>query len=330
MSQFTSELAELVDRFCEGDITPTQAARLEALVSECPDTRKYLLDCFQIHCELAWEFGRESEDLSQASTGEVIPAHDRRARPRKRQRVWVFAAAAVALLVAAGLGLTTLFHFGVHKNETHLPGIARIEQANDVRWCDEAVPAAGASLPAGSKLAFQQGLLAVVFQSGARVILQGPAEIELSSPSALFLQHGKLTAEVSTAAHGFTVRTPNSTVVDLGTRFGVACQAGQTDVEVFVGRVLLRLDDQQSGGSPRELPLSANSAMRINGIPGQGRLKTEPLVAGSRNFVQSLAGSAAQLQALAENDPHLVHLYSFEGADCHGEAPRPAGEPRFA
>ena len=55
MSPITSELALLVDMFCEGDIEPQQAARLEALVAESEESRQYLLDCFQVHCELAWE-----------------------------------------------------------------------------------------------------------------------------------------------------------------------------------------------------------------------------------------------------------------------------------
>ncbi len=65
MSQSNAELAELVDLFCEGDITPEQAARLEALVAESEQWRQYLLDCFRVHCELAWEFARESDGLIQ-------------------------------------------------------------------------------------------------------------------------------------------------------------------------------------------------------------------------------------------------------------------------
>ena len=146
------------------------------------------------------------------------------------------------------------------------------------------------------------------------MIVQGPAEVELQSQSSAVLQSGSLTTEVSTAARGFSIHTPNSTVVDQGTKFGVACRAGQTDVEVFVGSVIVRLNDAQSGVARQELPLAANSAVRVNGVPGQGALKIETLASGSRHFVQSLTGSGAQLQALVENDPHLIHFYPFEGA----------------
>ncbi len=311
MTRVTGELAELVDLFCEGDIAPEQASRLEALVAESEQSRHYLLDCFQVHCELAWEFGRQRDDSSQpAAPGKVPGAGNSR---RTRRRTWALAAMAVALLVAATLGLTAIFRSGRPKTGSLAPSVARLEQVKDVRWCDDLAPAIDAPLPAGSKLALEQGLLEVVFQSGARMILQGPAEVELQSPSAAVLLRGKLTAEVPAEARGFAVHAPNATVVDLGTRFGVACQAGQTDVEVFLGKVLLRLDDAQSGGGPQELPITANSAVRVNGVPGQGALKVTSLAAGSRSFVQSLAGSAALMQALAEGDPHLIHYYPFEG-----------------
>ncbi len=72
MSHFTLGMAALVDRFCEGDIAPEQAARLETLVAESDEARQYLLDCFQIHCELAWELGRQSLNLSQADRSDDV------------------------------------------------------------------------------------------------------------------------------------------------------------------------------------------------------------------------------------------------------------------
>ncbi|MGO9108889.1 MAG: FecR family protein [Thermoguttaceae bacterium] len=282
MSQFALELAELVDLFCEGDIAPEQAARLEALVAESDEARQYLLDCVQVHCELAWELGRENEDLEQADSLETAPALYCSEPKRKQHRVWMFAATTAALLVTLTLGLTTVSRIRGHKAESNPSSVAHIGPVKDVHW-DGAAPAIDAPLPAGSKLAFQQGLLEVAFDSGASVILQGPADVELKSNSAILLR-GSLTADVPAEARGFAVQTPNSTVVDLGTRFEVDCQAGQTYVEVFVGRVRLQLDDTQAGGSPQVLPLAAKKAVRVHGVPGHGALRIEQLTAGSLHF----------------------------------------------
>ncbi len=67
MNPIQSELVVLVDMFCEGDIEPQQAARLEALVAESEESRQYLLDCFQVHCELAWELRRDSAGLAHSA-----------------------------------------------------------------------------------------------------------------------------------------------------------------------------------------------------------------------------------------------------------------------
>jgi len=293
MSQFNTELAELVDRFCEGDIAPEQAARLEALVATSDEAKQYLADCFQIHCELTWEFGRRSEDSALPPpnnpdpvvniAGPAVPSPK-----RKRLPGWALAAMAVALLVTVALGLGAFFRSGSHPAAPHRQSVAHVHHAtDDVRWSDVAAPAIDAPLPAGSKLAIQQGLVKVVFDGGAEMVLHGPAEVELQSSSSAFLRRGSLTAEVAAEARGFAVHTPNSTVVDLGTRFEVACQTGQTYVEVLEGKILLRLDDTESGGSPQELRLAANQAskaVRVHGVPGTGALRIEQLPAGSPHF----------------------------------------------
>jgi len=290
MSHVIPELAELVDRFCEGDIAPEQAARLEDLVAKSDEARQYLSDCYQVHCELSWEFGRQNEDSSEPQPSSLVslpsvpgPAiSDPKGKQRHR---WALAAVAVALLLTATLGLRAFFHGGSRQPGTNPQSIAHILfEPDDVRWRDAKAPAADAPLPAGSKLAIQQGLVTVVFDSGASMAVTGPAEAELQSSTAAVLLRGSLTATVPAEARGFTIHTPNSTVVDLGTRFEVACQAGQTYVAVLEGKVLLRLDDTESGGSPQELQLTANQAVRVHGMPGTGALRIEQLAAGSPPF----------------------------------------------
>jgi hypothetical protein len=281
MSRFAVELAELVDQFCEGDIAPEQATRLETLVAESVEARQYVLDCFQVHCDLAWEFGREGESVMQWDTqGSASPPCGSEPA-REQRRVWHIAAIAVATLLAVSLGLVSI----VHRSGPAAPpaqSVAHIVHMGDVRWNGPA-PQIDAPLAVGSKLNFQDGRVEVAFESGARISIQGPAEVKLQS-SSIVLPRGNVTAQVPVEAQGFAIHTPNSTVVDLGTKFVVDCQAGQTYVEVFEGMVVLRLDDTQSGGTPQVLPLAAKNAVRVNGVPGHGALRIEQLTAGSRHF----------------------------------------------
>ncbi|MEK6237620.1 MAG: FecR family protein, partial [Planctomycetales bacterium] len=76
------------------------------------------------------------------------------------------------------------------------------------------------------------------FNSGARVVLQGPAAIIVQSDMAAELQYGRLTARVPPPAQGFTVYAAAVQVIDLGTEFGLRLRAsGVLDVHVFNGVV---------------------------------------------------------------------------------------------
>jgi hypothetical protein len=345
MSYVTSELVELVGLLCDDELSPEQTARLGTLVGESAEAQQYVLESFQIHCELGWEFGRKTADgcPSVASVG-APPASPALPVAAPSGQVglprWAIVAAAAAVLIAVTLGLTKYFGArGVRdgrpdelgsstaqspagQSVAH-PTVAHIEKMVGIRWSDDRSGEVPAAQPAGGKLAIRQGLLQVRFDSGATIIVQGPAEVELESSSSAALRAGSLTADVPAAARGFTVHTPNATIVDLGTRFGAACQAGQTDVEVFAGNVMLRPLAAQ-GANPQELRMEAHNAVRISGSLG-GPITVKPIAAGERNFVRSMSGSAAALRALMASDSHLIHFYPFEGAtdkerlrDCRG------------
>ncbi len=291
------ELAELTALFCDGDLSSDQAARLELLVAESAAARQYVVECYHVHCELAWELGREVDGSSQlssadhdcatAAAGSAVrrPLVPSGVRPR-----WtpVSMSAALLLTIAVGLGLTVYVR---RSEQTPLRGhVAHIGQTKDVRWSDGSATEPATPLPAGQDLAIQQGLLEVCFDSGATIILQGPAEIELRSSNSAVLHDGSVTANVPEKARGFSITTPNATLVDLGTSFGAACDAKQTDVEVFTGNVLVRPGGRAESLSdaPAEQRLTANEAVRVSGTADSQRLRMEAIPAGSRNYVRSL------------------------------------------
>ena len=119
----------------------------------------------------------------------------------------------------------------------------------------------------GDRLALRSGLLELTYDTGARVILQGPVTYKVESAAGGYLSVGKLTAklEKTSDVRGqrsesvnqkaesrnqkspdlcpltsdlFAVRTPTAVVTDLGTEFGVEVgQDGNTKSHVFRGSV---------------------------------------------------------------------------------------------
>ncbi len=311
MNRATPDLLELTGQFCDGTISPEQAQRLEKLVAESAEARQYVQDTFHVHCELAWEFGRsggssalQSLDstkgdgiqgdcrayakLYSSADGNGVLATSAHAGPRRRR--WLGVTVAASLVAAITLALTTTTRPPRHETQSPPSQVAHIEKVNGPRWRGDTSAEIARPLPAGRKLLPRAGLAQVRFESGAVIIVQGPADLELRSANSVSLRSGSMIAEVPAAARGFEVYTPNATLIDLGTRFGIACEAGQTDVEVFKGNVVLR---PEAGGasSPRdtrELRLAAHDAGRVSGTHGAGPLQMASIPAGSRNFVQSI------------------------------------------
>ena len=196
---------------------------------------------------------------------------------------------AVLTVVTIGGGIA---HFRVKKSPPQtltplprLPGsVACVTSLHDADWSENLggsvsalQPDLFASLFPGQRLALDRGLVEIAFDSGARVILDGPIACEIMSASAARLDRGRLTATVAKHAGGaagprFTVETPTAIVTDIGTSFGVAVnEAGLTDVSVFDGLVdlLPRLEGDASGnGALATLRLATGEAAALT-APGK-------------------------------------------------------------
>jgi hypothetical protein len=112
----------------------------------------------------------------------------------------------------------------------------------------------------GKVLRLERGLAEVEFDRGARVILKGPAALELLSDNEARLLSGSMTAKVPVPAHGFTVHSPQGKVVDLGTEFGVSVDSPETtSVRVFSGALTAA-----AGNGQAPVPLIKNQEALID------------------------------------------------------------------
>jgi hypothetical protein len=144
--------------------------------------------------------------------------------------------------------------------------VARITKMSDCKWSDPtSTTRRTADVSLGDKIALASGLMEITYDTGAKVILQGPVTYEVESGNGGFLSVGKLMARVEKKAEGggrraevsnpqslipnplFYVRTPTVTVNDLGTEFGVE-QSNDRGTEVFVFRGQVDMIPQLSNG----------------------------------------------------------------------------------
>ena len=174
------------------------------------------------------------------------------------------------------------------------------------------VHAAGEALEPGW-LHLRSGLVRVECYNGVAMLIEGPADVRLVSVGVAQLESGRMRADVPAVAHGFSVRTPHMTVVDLGTAFGIHVLSGQEEVQVFTGRVTL----QTASGPIHEL--HTGDAMKV-----VGGAEPEPIPANPSDFKSptdldkradavhnSRVRAWSEVAERLDGDPALLVRFSF-------------------
>jgi ferric-dicitrate binding protein FerR (iron transport regulator) len=241
MNERRNVLQSLCESAIEGRLTVEEAARLERLVVDDRDARRYYVEYLNQHACLCWSVAEPAFLAAPSLAGAAVTERRATARDvlwgsRRRWTLsWAGAMAAAAVLM---LGVW----LGVRSRGRQVPTlVASLSGTIGCKWGSGSLPTeTGARLPAG-RLRLVEGLARISFADGAEVALEAPADLELVSPSRCILRSGRLVAKVPTQAIGFTVDTPTAAIKDLGTQFGVNVREGlSADVHVFDGLVDVR------------------------------------------------------------------------------------------
>lgn len=235
-----ARLERLIAAYFDQELKAEEKRELEEMLLASSRAREIFLD------RASWH-GLLREQALQSQT-ELLTGGDERQRKviPFRHRAWLGAGLAACL----ALGWWMLPRGGddtpatAAREAAPAPDrVALLAQAIDVKWEEGGGSfGVGAALPKGW-LKIERGTLRLDFYSGARVILEGPAAIELLSPDLARLEKGRLTARVPPPAEGFTVLSSDLRVVDRGTEFGMNVSGTNAcEVHVFDGEVELQGD----------------------------------------------------------------------------------------
>ena len=237
-----TQLQQALIALLEDDAADLSA--LDAMLRDDDAACDQYLNMIRLHATLQREFGGRAPLMIDSPPSPMTSAASRRGS-RRRRRLLIPAlsiAAAIALAITAWFALPP----GTPSTDPTSPttAIAVLTDSHDARWADNpSRTGGGASLTAGP-MTLLQGHAQIMFNNGAVVDLQGPAEFELIGDNRGSLKRGTITAWVPQRAAGFTIDTPNCRVVDLGTEFMLAVDPlGLTRVNVLRGRVLIQPHD---------------------------------------------------------------------------------------
>ncbi len=236
------ELLDLIDLYLSDMLSDESFGRLEDLLRASPEARTRFALYVNHHREI--EFAVRASRAADSALDRLARAEGRgRVVGRRLRRLPAWAAVVLVALALSvgGVGRWPLARAAVGRwlgfAAPPAANVAWLVNAQDCEWSGPEQP--GRDMWAGKTLRLERGLAELEFDRGARVILKGPAGLELVSGSSARLLKGSLTARVPTQARGFTVLSPGGKVVDLGTEFGLAIDdQGATVVRVFNGEVV--------------------------------------------------------------------------------------------
>lgn len=309
-----AELNDLLRRLSDEQLAPEDRQRLNDLLLGDPEACERYLDHITVEAHLRQEFG------SPQPLPATLPAFARGSAaatgPRKtlwtmvrRARIVRFAA---AVLLGAGLTLLSLpwlrpgdEPLASRPDDDGLKGrpfadcVATLLFADNCEWRKTDRLVEGQRLAAGS-LQLERGLAVLRFDGGAAVVIEGPTDLDLESRGSARLASGRLTVRAPEEAAGFTVHTPASDVVDLGTEFAVVVErGGATELHVLEGEIAY-----SKPGTPQETAelLGAGQAVRYD----QAR-------ASAPHVVPLNAPRFSELLRLAKIGPREDLLLAYEG-----------------
>lgn len=273
-----------IQSLIDGTITHVEFEKLQDEMEVSPELRKLYYDYVSMEQGLEFSLARNSVKAGVAGLAE-----SRLKRQRTRSfRVAMIAAAAVMMVSLVVLSLWS------PKNQSSL-AFASSPGSQITLTHDSQEPIEGSMMAIGSRLQISQGTVELNFGSGVRGVIEAPADITLHEYGKLFMDSGKAWFHVPEGAEGFTVKTREVEVVDLGTEFGVITNELTGDqVHVLDGRVAI----EAMYGEKSRCELTAGMGVEVR-ASGQ----FTPLASKSQLFVTELP------KAL----PHLH--FSFDSAN---------------
>ncbi len=348
------ELHRLFAAKADETITPEEHENLCALLKDSADVRHQWFSFQDAEAGLqAWS-QRETARREQGLAIDPTPGeHERRsnslpynvddtsqesaAEPRRRSLSKYFEAIAAAIVIGTVIwtiwpkskeSTAPIASNPTARDEATTSSVAVLSRGVNVEWDRTvAAPAVNAPLPPGL-LRLQSGVVEIEFFQGARLCVEGPAEIRLVSAGEAFCRYGRFSAHVPPQARGFRIGTPKGDVVDLGTDFGLDLNAASPELHVFKGEVELHQPSMQVR------KVTTGNAMDL-GQPAQTLVANAAAFAFSHDLAER--DSASRREAFARwqaasarwNDDADVRLHldfqdqenshSLHNAASHGE-----------
>jgi hypothetical protein len=281
------ELRFLISQALDGSLSREDIERMEKMLESGSQLRAYYREYLSLYCDLTnlmglqqlnpndinsiqdkefWETLANYENIAPVVETPKKPQERKLIEkvsypPREKPAMSTFSIFSVALSAAAILLMAVFVRFAPPRGGIE---VATVSDAMDAEWSSGAPLRPGTRLAANSNpIRLTRGIVKLHTDEQVEIILEAPSEFHFSSYSEVSMTYGKLFAHVSGRGYGFSVVTPNSKIVDLGTEFGVLSHIdGNTEVHMYKGKANIFADEKDRRKTSRLL--TAGSAVKVD------------------------------------------------------------------
>lgn len=232
-NRIPTDFFDLADRYLSGDLAQSELSEFETLLLSSPELQELYLDYAENSHDLNLVINSQKQNelamagIRHGASGTLWTASSR-FLARNRWQSGVIFAASVLLLIGG-----FLIYSRANSSQDQ---VAWLSNAQNCDW--ENGTRGFGNMKSNTLLKLRSGLAEIDFASGAKLILQGPAELKLLTTKSARLVSGQLTVRIPKTLTGFEIITPNGRVIDLGTEFGISIGDDKTTkVVVFEGEV---------------------------------------------------------------------------------------------
>ncbi len=269
------EFKDSLDKYCNGELSSEGFAALEKAMLEDSAKRAYYISYMNLDAALKETTTEEEEEKVEV----------------RKNYIWTRAA---VLLVSVGLVMWLAFFMG-QKNKTNELNMLSLQMADELSHDGVAIITKvigfdqiksdvnkGMTLKPGL-LEMSKGLLQLELYSGVSLILEGPLKIDVIDPMNVICHYGQIRSKVPPQAIGFTIKTAEYDVVDLGTEFSLSVDQSSGHSEFLVHQGEIELHNKKA-----VLMKSLKTGQAAATVAGQLEMAPVSLKTTSFRNIQSL------------------------------------------
>lgn len=209
-SENESAFLERVMRYQDGTLRGAELAMLEAELREDPHKLKLFADvqmqsvmtreCLR---NAAFAIKEEADAASEFDTPIVtVSSVEQATKSSRRTRSWGKAIIPIAILSVIGLAVIGIARWRQPVQATTDRGVALLTHDANIEWLDSLNSRRPGNVLEPGWLRLKSGAALIEFYSGARLVLEGPAELQLVSVNEGYLKSGRMSAHVPEVASG--------------------------------------------------------------------------------------------------------------------------------